>query len=97
MYRLVQLLAALSYLGFGAWGVVLVVQALLELAGFLAALAGLVLFPLALAVVPWIELASDGDPMTLAVVYGGGLVSVALHWLGSAMRRGAERPGGDGS
>lgn len=94
MYRLVQLLAALSYLGFGVWGVVLTVRALLEIAGLIAALAGLALFPLTLAVVPWVELQASGDPVALVVVYGGGLFSVVLHWLGNAMRRGADGDGG---
>lgn len=89
MYRLVQLLAALGYLGFGIWGMILSIRILLEVAGLLAALVGLVLFPLTLAVAPWIGLVAEGSWTALLVVYGGGLLAGLLHALGNALRRGA--------
>lgn len=89
MYRLVQLLAALGYVGFGLWGLVISVRIVLELLGVVAAVASVLLFPLTLAVAPWIPLVREGDPTAALVVYGGVTLSGALHAAGNAMRRGA--------
>ncbi len=96
MYRLVQLAAALGYMAFGAWGLFLSVRILLEVAGTAVAILGFLLFPVSLAVAPWIGLFAQGSWTALLVVYGGGLAAGLLHAVGNALRRGS-RSNGDAS
>ena len=88
MYRIVQLLAALGYVAFGLLGLFFSVRIVLDLLGAVAAVLSVLLFPVTVAVAPWIPLVREGDPTAVLVVYGGIALSGVLHAVGNAMRRG---------
>lgn len=89
MYRLFKLLAALAYLAAGVGGLILCIRFVLGALGGLVAAAGVLLFPLTLAAVPWAALLRDGTWAPLIVVYGGAFVAGLLHALARVLERGA--------
>lgn len=96
MYRLVKLLAALAYVVVGAVGLLLCARYVLSLAGWWAAGAAVLLFPLTLLTVPWAALVGDGAWAPLIVVYSGTFVAGLLHALARTMERGARSARGEG-
>ena len=96
MYRVFKLLAALSYVVTGLAGLSLCFRWLLGSLGVLAGLAGVVLFPVTLAVVPWVALLRDRRFAPAVVVYGGLLLAGILHWLARGMEARAGGAGGEG-
>lgn len=95
VYRLAKLLAAASYVVVGVWGLLLCVRFVLGGLGVAAAVAAGLLFPLTLAVVPWVAVVTDGTWPPLLVVYGGMFGAGLLHAAARAMERGAEGSEGD--
>lgn len=98
MYRLAKLMAAAAYLAVGVGGLFLCVRWVLGALGAAAAVGAALLFPVTLAVVPWIAALTDGAWAPLLVVYGGTFAAGALHALARAMERGhaSEADGGAG-
>lgn len=99
MYRLFKLLAALSYVVAALAGLSLCFRYLLGALGVLAALAGVVLFPVTLAVVPLVALLRSRQVAPFLAVYAGLTIATVLHWLARGMEaraRGGEPDGGGG-
>lgn len=94
MYRLFKLLAALAYLAVGFGGLFLCVRFVLGALGGAAAVLAAVLFPLTLAVAPWVALFRDGAWGPLAAVYGGILVAGLLHAVARTLERRSRRRAG---
>lgn len=88
-----KLAAALTYVLVGLVGLILCIRFVLSSLGVVAALAAIILFPLTLALVPWIALLGDAAWTPFLVVYGGLFAAGVLHAIARGLERGAVAEG----
>lgn len=82
----------LAYLAIGLIGLVICYDIARTLFGRFAAFLGIILFPMTLAVSPWIALLKWGAWKPLAVIYGGGIAVTLIFGLGNFLVEEFEEP-----
>ena len=85
MAAIFRMLGMLAYLVAGLLGLIICLQIIVEVGGVVLAVIAFFLFPAALGIAPWIPLLADGDWTPLLIVYGGGLVGIALFAAAAAL------------
>lgn len=86
----------LAYLAIGLIGLVICYDIARILFGRFAAFLGIIIFPITLAVSPWIALLKWGAWKPLAVIYGGGIAATLIIALGNILAEEFEEPRPEG-
>jgi hypothetical protein len=89
MGAILSMLGLLTYVVVGLLGLIMCVGILLNAGGPILAIVGFFLFPIAMAVAPWIPVVTAGNWTAVLVIYGGGLLGVVLNGVGGALESGS--------
>jgi len=69
----------------GLWGFILCLGVVANQLGFIGTVFAFMLFPVTLLVAPWYEALANSNWFLVLLIYGGGIVSVTLLAIGSAI------------
>ena len=85
MTAILRMFGMLAYGVAGLLGLIVCLQIIVEVGGVFLAVIAFFFFPVALGIAPWLPLLADGDWTPLLIVYGGGLVGMALFAAAAAL------------
>lgn len=80
-----KIIGGIAYVGFGIWGLIIVLSIINQAAGFWGVVIGFFIFPVTLVAAPWYALVAWGTWFPLIVVYGGGIGASIFYGLGSVI------------
>ena len=78
-------LSVIGIVAFGLWGTTIETMIVYKVAGLWGVVIGFILLPVTFLAISWYALIAWGNWYPLLVCYGGGIISITLYSIGSAI------------